>query len=147
MQTSHQPGRYRIYLEGLKAATSGNAQAFGFSILISVSYGIVSAAESDPSIADQVGFALSAVAAFSLLNVLVAWLARREPVAIRSRAVLLVATATDFLAVGAGLGVVIGGTVIFTGLADWIVSPFVGAAVYLLVQAIELALGHEADQS
>jgi hypothetical protein len=130
-----------LYLRGLNVAASGNAQAFGYSILITVSYGIVSASSGKPSPVELIGFALSAVAAFSLLNILVAYVSeKRSGNAARTR-VVLVATATDFLAVGAGLGAVFGVTAILGGWAAWILAPCVAGLVYVLVQALELAVG------
>lgn len=38
----------QLYLHGLGVTVRGNAQAFGFSILITVSYGIVCAASAKP---------------------------------------------------------------------------------------------------
>ncbi|HLQ86265.1 MAG TPA: hypothetical protein VK110_08960 [Salinisphaeraceae bacterium] len=75
MSASIATNKRKRYLQGLKIAASGNAQAFGFSILITVSYGVAATLGSPPTYGEQIGFAMSAVAAFSLLNVLVAYLA------------------------------------------------------------------------
>ena len=137
----------RDYLHGLKVAASGNAQAFGFSILITVSYGIAARSVQTPSVGEQIAFALSAVAAFSLLNVAVAVLARAESSNLGSKRVLLVATATDFIAVGAGLGVAIAIQSAISGLFAWILIPFCAGLTYMLVQAVELALGREVEKT
>lgn len=148
MSANKPPAIRRRYLQGLKVAASGNSQAFGFSILITVSYGIVAASTPPPSRAEQIGFALAAVAAFTLLNLAVALLAQGESDAIGSKRVLLVTTATDFLAVGAGVGTAIGLDRLTNGLATWILTPFFAALIYMLVQAFELALGRiDADHS
>lgn len=147
MNTNEDCGKRRQYLRGLKAAASGNAQAFGFSILITVSYGIAATSGPPPTLGEQIAFAMSAVAAFSLLNVLVAIVARSEPGSLSSKRVLLVATATDFIAVGAGLGAAIGIETAFDGVLAWVLIPFAAGLSYMLVQAIELALGREVDES
>lgn len=148
MSANHSTSHKRRYLQGLKAATSGNAQAFGFSILITVSYGIASVSAPPPTLGEQIGFAMSAVAAFTLLNILVVYLAQGESDDLGNKRVLLVATATDFVAVGAGLGAAAGIDLLLTGLAGWILIPFVAGLVYMLVQAFELALGRmDVDQS
>lgn len=131
----------QLYLPGLGVAVRGNAQAFGFSILITVSYGIVSASSADkPSQLELVGFALSAVAAFAAMNMLVAWLKTIQPSDTERSRVLLVATATDFLAVGAGVGVVFAVATLLDGWAAWILAPFLAGVVYGLVQALEIAV-------
>lgn len=87
--------KWQDYLHGLKAAASGNAQAFGFSILITVSYGITATSEPRPFLGDQIAFAMAAVGAFSLFKIVVAILARRESDNLGNKRVLLVATAID----------------------------------------------------
>lgn len=146
MSASSNPvSKKRRYLQGLSIAASGNAQAFGYSILITVSYGIAANANPSPSIGDQLGFAMSAVLAFSLLNILVVYFAGKEPTGVGDKRILLVATATDFVAVGAGLAAAFGIAEILVGLAAWIVIPFVAGLSYMLVQAIEMALGRQVD--
>lgn len=138
----------QLYLHGLGVSVRGNAQAFGFSILITVSYGIVSAASDRPAALELVGFALAAVAAFALMNILVAWLKTIQPDDMERSHVLLVATATDFLAVGAGLGAAFAATALFDGWARWVVAPFAASMAYGLVQALEIAVTrHESDNS
>lgn len=136
----------RDYLHGLKAAASGNARAFGFSILITVSYGITAASEPVPSLAEQFAFAMAAVAAFSMLDVAVAILARGESGHVGSKRVLLISTSTDFIAVGVGLAAALGVESVVSGFAAWILVPFAAGLCYLLVQAAELTVGREAER-
>lgn len=130
-----------LYFVGLRDAASGNAHAFGFSIVITVTYGVVAAFSATPGIGELFGFALAAVAAFSLLNVLVAALTRGSKVSTESERMMLVATATDFLAVGAAIGAAYGATLIVGGWGAWVLAPFFAGLVYALVQALELAVG------
>lgn len=130
----------QLYLHGLNVSVRGNAQAFGFSILITVSYGVVAAAADTPKAIELIGFALSAVAAFSLLNLLDAWLKTIEPDDAEHSKVLLVATATDFLSVGAGVGAALGITHVVHGWLPWVLVPFVASLVYCVVQALEIGV-------
>lgn len=131
----------RRYFVGLDSAVSGNAQAFGFSILITVTYGMVSVSNGTPARAELFGFALAAVAAFTMLNLVIAWLSHKIPTDSVSTRVRLVATATDFLAVGAGVGAAAGVTAAIIGWPAWVVAPAVASLVYVLIQAVELAVG------
>lgn len=109
-----------------------------------MTFGVASAATpGHPSTFDLFGFALSGVAAFSLLNLLVVSLLRTDPAAVRreSARALLIATATDFLAVGAGVGAAIWLSESVKGTALWLLSPLIAGVLYVLVQAIELAAG------
>ena len=82
-------------LRGFDAVVSNNAQAFGFSITVTVTFGAVSAQHPNPPTRlELLGFAMVAVAAFALLNIVAVLLlearGKRE-----SERMLLVATATD----------------------------------------------------
>lgn len=129
----------QLYLHGLGISVRDNAQAFGFSILITVSYGIVSGAAGKPSSLELVGFALSAVAGVSLLNVLVTLLKAEGPDDSERSYVMLVGTATDFLSVGAGLGVVFAVSRL-GGWLPWILAPLLAGVTYCLVQGMQIAL-------
>ncbi len=132
---------YREFLRGLSTAVSGNAQAFGFSITITATYGVISRAQGNPSLPEVFGFALSAVAAFSLLNLVVAALLVRGRPRKDPERVVLVATATDFLAVGLGIAAAAGLQSALGGWLAWALAPFGAALVYVLVQALEMIIG------
>lgn len=135
------PSRHRQWLRGFNTAVSGNAQAFGFSITVTATYGVISSAQGSPSVPEIFGFALAAVAAFSLLNLLVAKLLVKEKPRKEPDQVVLVATATDFLAVGSGIAAAVGLRYALTGWPTWVLAPFTAALVYVLVQALEMTAG------
>lgn len=126
---------------GLNASVRGNAQAFGFSITVTVTFGVLSQLDPHPGLFALFLFAVSAVFAFSLLNLLVVLRhgdgARDEP----GERATLVGTATDFLAVGCAVGCAIGVAELFRGTVAWVLAPFVSGMAYVLVQSVELAVG------
>lgn len=140
-QPNRRASRGELLIRGFNASVTGNAKAFGFSITVTVTFGVITAVHHDPSLYQLMGFALSAVAAFSLLNVVVALLLDVRPSRVRETRALLVATATDFLAVGAGVGSAIGISHVLSAWPSWIVAPFAAGLLYVLVQAVELAVG------
>lgn len=135
-----QMGLVGALLRGLSSSVTGNAQAFGFSITITVTFGIVDAAEGHPTRLDLLGFALAAVAAFSMLNLLVFLLIEHDRDADALKRALLIGTATDFLAVAAAVGAAMGATGLVHGWAAWLLAPFFAGLVYVLVQSLELAV-------
>ena len=135
--------RRRRLAQGLNASVHGNAQAFGFSITVTVSFGVVSVLHPTPGVLDLFLFALAGVLAFSLLNVLVVLTLRRADRSPPGERAVLVGTATDFLAVGAAVGAAIGISHLVGGTLAWILTPFLAGAVYVLVQSVELAVGSE----
>ncbi len=136
-----------MFLRGLNKSATGNAQAYGFSISITVTFGVLSAKQPAPTTADLFMFALSAVAAFSLLNVAVAHLLRTEPSQVTSSRTVLLSTATDFLAVAAAVGCAFAIRSVTTGLPRWSLAPLTATVAYVLVQAVELTVGQEETEA
>ncbi len=127
---------------------TGSAKAFGFSITITVTYGVVNAAQGNPTRWELLGFAMTAVTAFFALNLLVAAVMRHEPDYGTPQRALLIGTSTDFLAAAAAVGAAIGTTVLVTGWPVWLLAPLLAALAYVLVQSVELAVGRdETDKS
>lgn len=125
---------------------AGNAQAFGFSITVTVTFGVVSSAQPDPSLTDLFAFAMAAVAAFSLLNLVVAYLLTRQQDVPEPTRVLLVATATDLLAVAGAVFAAVVVRWLCRGVATWILAPFCAGLIYVFVQAVELAVSFSGDR-
>jgi hypothetical protein len=75
-----------------------------------------------------------------LLNAAAAALVVREKPPPETDRRVLVATSTDFLAVGAGIAAAAGVRSMLAGWVTWVLAPFVAALVYVLVQAVEMAV-------
>lgn len=141
-----EPGVVRRLEQGLNSSVSGNAQAFGFSITITVSYGVCDLVQPTPGLVDLLVFALAGVAAFAGLNIAVVALLGSDCSDNSSTRAMLVGTATDFIAVGGAVGAAIGINQLVTRWPAWLLTPFAAGIVYVLVQSVELAIGRsEAD--
>jgi len=108
-----------------------------------VSFGVLNRLVGQPGLLDLFGFAMSAVLAFSLLNLIVVWRVRAAPEDEPSSRATLLGTATDFLAVGAGVACAVGAGRLVNGSAAWLLGPFLAGVAYVLVQSVELAVGRE----
>lgn len=134
----------RLWLRGLNSAATGNAQAFGYSVTVTVTFGVVSSAHPDPSRFELISFALAVAMAFSLVNLLTARISISRGVGSGADRAVLVGTATDFFAVGGSVGVAIGIAHFTGGWTVWVLAPFAASIIYVLVQSVELAVGqHE----
>jgi len=144
--TSRRAGLLRRLEEGLYSSVNGNAQSFGFSITVTVCFGVASRLQSLPTLTDLLLFALAGVMAFSALNLFAALRLRTQVTQIRSTRATLIGTATDFIAVAAAVGAAIGLNHVTSGPVAWAVTPFVAAVIYVSVQSIELAMGERESE-
>jgi len=135
------PARYR---RGLVTATLNNSSAFGFSILITSSFGLLSHLHGAPG-PGQVGlFALGAVLAFSVIEAVVSRGFRRRPRR-QPYNVVLLGTAVDLVSVAAALAVAYGVAALLPATASWGLAPLLAAATYVLVQGADLALAERLE--
>ncbi|WP_069815559.1 hypothetical protein [Streptomyces sp. TP-A0874] len=124
---------------GLQTAVIDNSAAFGFSITITSSFGVLNQLAGTPSLVDIFGFAMGAAAAFTLLQAAATRGFRRQPGAAPLEVILL-GTALDMLSVALGFGAaVVIGTTLPVG-AAWPVGSFLAALAFAFGQALVLML-------
>lgn len=124
---------------GLQTAVIDNSAAFGFSITITSSFGALNQLAGTPSLFDIFGFAMSAAAAFTLLQAATTRVFRRQPGA-GPREIVLLGTALDILSVALGFGAaVVVGKAFPAGVA-WPLGAFLAALAFALGQALVLML-------
>lgn len=125
-------------LFGLHATARGNAHAFGYSIGITSTYGVVSIQHPRAAVWEVLLFAIAGVLQFSIVNLVVALAVRNRGDAPETQQVALIATATDVLSVAGmvGAGLLAG---LLPSPWAWIVAPFVAGFVYVAIQSLEFA--------
>ncbi|MFD1720403.1 hypothetical protein [Amnibacterium endophyticum] len=131
-------------LFGLHASARGNAHAFGYSIGITSTYGVVSIRHPHATVWEVLAFALAGVLQFSILNLVVALLVKRRGDGPETERVSFIATATDVLAVGFAVGAATLVAFLPSPLA-WPLAAFVAGLVYVGVQSVEFATARSAD--
>lgn len=123
---------------GLDTSIVENSSAFGFSIMITASFGALSRLDGQPGIGTVFGFAVGAALTFTLLQA-IASSGFRDDVESSSRRVVMLGTELNFVSVAAAVGVaVLVGLLLPPGLA-WPVGGFLASGVYVLLEATELA--------
>lgn len=129
----------------LAAAVRGNSTAFGFSITITVSFGVMQRLEGTGSILDLLLFGVAAALSISLIAGLVTrgFRERVKPVVPE---VSMLGTAQDFLSIAAGVGAVTGAGELLGGLAAWVAAGFVAATVFVLVESVELVVAERVQR-
>ncbi len=137
------PAAARRYAHSLAAALTGNAQAFGYSIAITVSYAATTRNLGTPSLLDLLLFALAAVLAFTVLQLGAVALATREVEMAEPDRIRLIATATDVFAVGLAVLAAAGVSAVIGSWIGWALASFCASVLYVLVQALELRVAED----
>lgn len=124
---------------GLQTAVIDNSAAFGFSIMITSSFGALDKLAGSPSLIDILGFAMGAAAAFTVLQAATTKGFRRSP-GMGPREVDLLGTALGILSVALGLGAAVAAGLALPAGAAWPAGAFLAAMVFTLGQALLIML-------
>ncbi len=122
-----------------RSTVGRESTTFGFSILVTVTYGVVQGARGTPDTLDLILYATGAVMSFTVLEVVVSR-ALREKMPQHSTRVIARGTALNMLSVlGAVVAALLASRLIGSDVA-WAVCPFVAGIVYLALESFEIML-------
>lgn len=123
----------------LSTSLLGNSPAFGFSIMITATFGALTRLEGDAALLELVLFGLAASLAVPLLEAAVTrgftYRAVRSP-----PEVAMLGTALNFFSVGSGLGSAIAVGLLWNGVLVWPAGGFLAAAIYVVAESSEILL-------
>lgn len=124
---------------GLRSTVGRESTTFGFSILVTVTFGILQASEGTPDAGRVFLYAVGAALSFALLEAVLSGGYRRPMPQHRTR-VQAVGSSMNVVSVlgGLGAGWLVG--VLIAHAMVWLVAPFLAATVYLLLESLETAL-------
>jgi MFS family permease len=126
------------YVRGLGMATRNNALAYGYSVTITTSFGLLTATAHSPNVGHIFLFIIGSGIAFAGVNALVTRGFRRR-VKEEPPVVMALATSFSFLSISAGAGVA---TLIGWGIGgwlSWLLGSLLATWSYLSVSALEVA--------
>ena len=127
------------YLRGLNAAVRNNASAYGYSVTITATFGILSAIGGSPRVAEIFAFAGGAVFAFALVEAVISRGFRRGAEDEPTRAKMLGSSISVF-SVGSALLCGLAAGLLTDGFAIWPLGSFLATGVYLFAFALELSV-------
>ena len=120
----------------------GNAPAFGFSIMITCSFGAVSTLRVPATLPDMFLFGMAAALGVALLEGLVSR-GFRDRLEEASEPIQLLGTAMNFLSVAAGIGVAATTAWLVIGKPAWPLAGFFAATAYVLAESAEVQLAQK----
>lgn len=138
-EESERPGFFDNYLRGLHASARGNAAAYGYSVTITASFGLLSVATGTPIAPEIFAFAGGAVLAFALMEGVASGgfrhRLRDEPSDIKA-----LGGSISLLSVGAALTFAFVVGLFVGGFSAWPLGSFLATLAYLLLFALEIGL-------
>ena len=123
-------------VRSMRSTVGREATTFGFSILVTVTFGLLSATRGAPTVPEVFAYAVGAVLSFTLLEGLLSRGFRR-PMPQHATQTITLGTSLNVLSVVAALAAAWGIAVILDGLPAWFTGPLVAGVVYLLTESIE----------
>jgi hypothetical protein len=139
-QGSAPEGFAEHYWRGLGLSTRNNSLAYGFSVAITGSFGVLDRLAGTSTVGDVFLFVAGACLPFVLLNAIVTRGFRRR---VEREPPMVVAVGTSFSIISAASGVgaaaVLGWAL--TGSLAWLAGSLGASCAYLLTAALEIALG------
>ena len=126
------------YLRGLHASVRNNASAYGFSVTITVSFGLLASVLGTPTVPEIFAFAGGAVAAFALVKFIVSGgyghELMDEPGSVKD-----VGSSVSVLSVGAAMVCTYAAGKLLGGFVAWPAGSFAATSVYLFLFGVELS--------
>lgn len=135
----------RAYPDALRSTVRNNSSAYGYSLSITTSFGLVSALHGAPKVLDAFLFLCGAAVAFILVET-VASRGFRQPVRGEREGVMVLGGAMDLFAVLAAAGAAIGAAYI-SGWPGWLVGGYAATTTYLLVGGIDVLLARRIEKA
>ncbi|MGY1834943.1 hypothetical protein ACI79P_07530 [Blastococcus sp. SYSU DS0510] len=126
-------------VRGLRSTVGRESTTFGFSILVTVTFGVCQVTQGSPDLARIYLYAAGAVLSFTLLEGILSRGFRR-PMPQHPTQTLALGTSMNMLSVLVGLGAATLVSVWFSHLAVWALAPFVAGVGYLVTESLEAAL-------
>ena len=137
-----QDGEGGALVRGMRSTVGRESTTFGFSILVTVTYGLLQTLQGSPDVLRIVLYTVGAVMSFTLLE---AVLSRgfRAPMPQHRTRTLALGTSLNVLSVLAGLAAAYLLARWSTHVLVWPVAPFVAGVLYLLVESVETMLAEK----
>jgi hypothetical protein len=126
-------------VRGFHASATNNAAAYGYSVTITATFGVLSTTRGTPGVMQILAFVAGAVLAFAVVEAVASGGYRHEmeeePSSIRA-----LGSSISVFSVGGALGLVFALTWLVGGVAVWPLRSFLATVSYLLAFALEITI-------
>lgn len=133
------PGFADNYRRGLHSSAVGNAAAYGYSVTITATFGILSTTRGIPGAPEILAFVVGAVVAVALVEALASGGFRHE-IEDEPSTVRALGSSISVTSVGGSLGIVFAAERLLGGFAIWPLGSLLATSSYLFAYALEIAV-------
>lgn len=134
------------FSRGLQASVRNNYTAYGYSIMITATFGVLASQESTPSVGEIFLFLVGAITSFVVIELVVSKGFKRTPRGEPTK-VAAIGAAFSFGSVAAGVGGAALVAVVLSGVAAWLLGGLAASGIYVLLSGIEIALAELMERS
>ncbi|MGI8845511.1 MAG: hypothetical protein ACR2HC_04950 [Thermoleophilaceae bacterium] len=125
--------------QGVRIALEGNATAFGYSVVITASFGATQLQRGQPGLEDLLLFGVGAVLAFTALEGLLTN-GFKKPLTAGSSEVIALGTALSFVSVVVAIAAAHAVASVLSGGFAWFASALAASLAFVLTESVELVL-------
>jgi hypothetical protein len=143
-ESIRRPGFADNYARGLRSAARNNASAYGYSVTITATFGIL--VTGTTTVLEIFAFAGGAVLAYALVDAVASGGFRHGPRDEEPSEVTALGSSVSFVSVGAALAVALVAAQLVGGWAAWPLGAFSATVAYLLLLALEIGLAEIAKR-
>lgn len=129
-------------LRALRSTTGRESTTFGFSILVTVTFGILQHMSGTPTLPQIFFYAIGAVLSFTVLEGILSNGFRRS-MPQHGTITLALGTSMNLISVLGGMGAAVLLAFWLNGAWLWLIAPFTAAVTYLLMESLESALAEK----
>jgi hypothetical protein len=144
--TTPRPGFADNYVRGLRSAAHNNASAYGYSVTITATFGILSVVEAATTVLEIFAFASGAVLAYALVDGVASGGFRHRPRDEEPSEVTALGSSISFVSVGVALLAALVEAQLVGGWVAWPLGAFSATVAYLLLLALEKGLAERAKR-
>jgi hypothetical protein len=132
------------FSKGLRTSIEENSTAYGYSVMITVSFGVLTTTGHQPSVGRLFLVVIGAAIAFTLMEALSTRMFKTTDR--DSEYVALLGAAFNFLSIGVGLAVAWLTSLATTGWMAWVLVPMLGTVSYLVFVGLEITIAKVVKQ-
>ena len=137
--------RWADYAQGVRTGVRNNSTAYGFSVLITASFGALNALVGAPGIPQLFLFVAGAGLGFVLIEAAASH-GFKDAIRGDRREVVVIGSAINLISISSALGAAVLVGYLWPWWVAWLAAPLLATVVYLGVNGLEMALARGAER-